>query len=218
MSEPRPLYLSVGNESTAFETMGICASGSLIRITGPNAAFLTPSDARKAIVQLQAILNWIEPPKPENEAPTPSGGVYGFHSLLVRRLTDTARLPTRAKRGDAGLDLYADEDATVPAHGRVLVETGIAVALPPGYVGLIWPRSGMAHHDGISTDAGVIDEGYRGPLKVLLTNGTDDDYPVIAGQKIAQLLVQPVATARVEEVSELPPGDRGAAGFGSTGA
>jgi dUTP pyrophosphatase len=218
MSEPRPLYLSVADASSAFETLQIAPSGALVKISGPSTAFLTPSDARQAIAQLQAILDWLEPPKPEESAPTQSGGVYGFHSLLAERVIATARLPTRAHPGDAGLDLYAAEDATIPAHGRRLVETGIAMAIPPGHVGLIWPRSGMAAHDGISTDAGVIDEGYRGPIRVLLTNAGDDCYPIVNGQKIAQLLVQPVASSRVEEVSELPAAVRGAAGFGSTGA
>jgi deoxyuridine 5'-triphosphate nucleotidohydrolase len=213
MTELRPLYLSVADDKAAFETLQIEQCGSLVKMVGPGVAFLTPQDARAAILHIQAILDMVSPPKSENEAPWRFNGV-----LPVKRLTKTATLPVRAKPGDAGMDLYADEDATVPAHGRRLVETGIAVAIPLGYVGLVWPRSGMATHDGVSTDAGVIDAGYRGPVKVLLTNATDDDYPVIAGHKIAQLVVQPVTLAKVEEVSELPNSARGAAGFGSTGA
>ena len=137
--------------------------------------------------------------------------------LKVKRLTDTAKLPTRAHTGDAGLDLYADEAWLLSATSRALINTTISIAIPDGYVGLIWPRSGLAAKHGISVDAGVIDAGYRGPVKVLVTNSGDDDYAVHVGDKIAQLLIQPVSLMEPVEVDCLDETDRSAGGFGSSG-
>jgi len=138
--------------------------------------------------------------------------------LPVKRLTETAVLPTRAHPGDAGLDLYADESVIVCASCRLLVSTGISVAIPPGYVGLIWPRSGLAAKHGISVDAGVIDAGYRGPIKVLITNASEDHhYEINRGEKIAQLLIQPVSLLDPVEVDALNETERHAGGFGSSG-
>lgn len=138
--------------------------------------------------------------------------------LPVKRLTKTAILPTRAHAGDAGLDLYADETAFVGHLDRVLVDTGISIAIPHGYVGLIWPRSGLATKYGISVDAGVIDSGYRGPVKVLVTNSCDYPYEIDRGDKIAQLLIQPVALLTPVEVDALNETERDSDGFGSTGS
>lgn len=137
--------------------------------------------------------------------------------LKVKRLTDTAILPTRAHAGDAGLDLYADEAGLLSATSRALINTNISIAIPDGYVGLIWPRSGLAAKHGISVDAGVIDAGYRGPVKVLVTNSGDDDYAVHRGDKIAQLLIQPVSLMEPVEVDCLSETERNAGGFGSSG-
>jgi len=136
--------------------------------------------------------------------------------LNVKRLTETAKLPTRAHPADAGMDLYADETVNVPHFGRAVVKTGIAVAIPEGYVGLIWPRSGLASK-GISTDAGVIDAGYRGEISVVLTNGTPHTKTIHRGDKIAQLLIQPIWTPELSEVDDLDGTARGVGGFGSTG-
>lgn len=97
------------------------------------------------------------------------------------------------------------------------MSTGIAVAIAPGYCGLVWPRSGLAGH-GLDTSAGVIDSDYRGPVKVLLCNGTPHRKTVHAGDRIAQLLIMPVLMPNVIEVDALPASERGANGFGSTGA
>jgi len=138
--------------------------------------------------------------------------------LPVKRLTETALLPTRAHPGDAGLDLYADEYAFVAYLDRALVSTGISVAIPHGYVGLIWPRSGLAAKYGISVDAGVIDAGYRGPIKVLITNAsTVQHYEINRGDKIAQLLIQPVSLMEPVDVDELNETERNGGGFGSSG-
>jgi len=138
-------------------------------------------------------------------------------TLCVKRLTSTAILPTRAHPDDAGLDLYADESVVIPEYHRAVVKTGVAVAIDSGKVGLIWPRSGLAAR-GLSTDAGVIDSAYRGEIGVVLTNGTPHKRAIQAGDKIAQLLVQPVSTPVVQEVDSLNATERGSAGFGSTGA
>jgi len=138
-------------------------------------------------------------------------------TLPVKRLTETALLPTRAHPGDAGLDLYADESAYINSLDRELVSTGIIIAIPSGYVGLIWPRSGMAAKFGISVDAGVIDSGYRGPVKVLITNSGDYPYEIGRGDKIAQLLIQPVSLLDPVEVDALNETERDAGGFGSSG-
>ncbi len=137
--------------------------------------------------------------------------------LFVKLLTETAQVPTRAHADDAGLDLYADESVIVPAQGRAWVKTGIAVAVPPAFVGLVWPRSGMAG-EGWTVDAGVVDCGYRGEVKVLMVNATGQDGVILAGQKIAQLLVQNIASPGIKTVDELPPSGRGENGFGSSGA
>ena len=136
--------------------------------------------------------------------------------LYLQRLTETAISPTRATDGAAGLDLYADEPAMIPEYNRAWVKTGIAVAIAPGYVGLVWPRSGLAG-SGLDTSAGVVDSDYRGELKVLLCNGTPHRRGVKQGDRIAQLLIMPIGMPNVIEVDALPETSRGANGFGSTG-
>ncbi|CAI2719073.1 dUTP diphosphatase [Nitrospina watsonii] len=126
-------------------------------------------------------------------------------------------VPAYAHPGDAGADLYAAEDALIPARGRTLVATGIRIALPAGHVGLIWPRSGMAVKQGIDCGAGVIDAQYRGEVRVLLFNHSDDDVTVKKGDRIAQLLVQQVARVEFFPVEDLDETARGANGFGSSG-
>lgn len=122
-----------------------------------------------------------------------------------------------AHPGDAGADLRASVDATVPARGKSLIPTGIRLALPPGYVGLIWPRSGLAVDHALDCGAGVIDSQYRGEIKVLLFNHGDADYHVKSGDRIAQLLIQKVETVEFIPIDDLDQTARGEAGFGSTG-
>ncbi|MFL5893196.1 MAG: dUTP diphosphatase [Solirubrobacterales bacterium] len=140
--------------------------------------------------------------------------------LRVRRLREEATIPTRAHQGDAGLDLYAAESATIAPGERATVATGIALEIPAGFAGLVLPRSGLAARHGIAlvNAPGLIDSGYRGEVKVLLLN-TDrgDTFEVSSGDRIAQLLLSPVTEARPVEVSELELSARGAGGFGSSG-
>jgi dUTP pyrophosphatase len=140
--------------------------------------------------------------------------------LRVARLHQDARLPARAHPGDAGLDLYAAEPASIAAGERTSVGTGIAVAIPEGHAGLVLPRSGLAARHGITLPnaPGLIDAGYRGELRVLLLN-TDPSgsFEVAPGDRIAQLVVTPVAEAVPVEVEALEETARGLAGFGSSG-
>ena len=139
----------------------------------------------------------------------------------MRQLDPDLPLPAYAHPGDAGADLVAREDAVLTAAGgRALVPTGIAVALPEGWAGFVQPRSGLALRHGVTVlnSPGLIDCGYRDELKVLLVN-TDPgvDYHVRRGDRIAQLVLRPVAEAAFVPVDELPDSARATGGFGSSG-
>ena len=140
--------------------------------------------------------------------------------LPVRRLDPDLPLPAYAHPGDAGADLRAAEEVVLPPGGRATVGTGLAVAVPDGYAAFVHPRSGLAARHGITlvNAPGTVDAGYRGEIRVVLLN-TDPATPftVRRGDRIAQLVVQPVARPRYREVGELPPAPRGQGGFGSTG-
>jgi dUTP diphosphatase len=140
--------------------------------------------------------------------------------LHVTRLRDDAVLPESAYPGDAGLDLVACERVKLGPGERALVPTGIAVAIPDGYAGLVVPRSGLALRHGISlvNTPGIIDSGYRGELRVIAINTERSaTFVVEAGMRIAQLVVVPIPTLSVVEDTELPETARGRAGFGSSG-
>jgi dUTP pyrophosphatase len=128
-------------------------------------------------------------------------------------------LPKYATRGDAGADLVSSEDVRIAARQRVLVKTGIKIAIPEGYVGLVHPRSGLALKHGITVlnAPGTIDAGYRGEVGVILLNTGSLDFEVKAGDRIAQLVIQKVEYAEFEIVDALTETDRGDGGFGSTG-
>jgi dUTP pyrophosphatase len=140
--------------------------------------------------------------------------------LAVRRVDPAATLPTRAHEGDAGLDLYASEAASIAPGARASVGTGIALEVPPGHAALVLPRSGLAAKHGIAlvNAPGLIDAGYRGEVRVLLHN-TDAavEFDVSAGDRIAQLLLVPFVSADPVEVEELAVSERGEGGFGSSG-
>lgn len=144
---------------------------------------------------------------------------YLSYELPVKRLTETAKLPDKANLFDAGLDLYCDEKEVVSlAPGeRKLFSTGISVAIPKGFVGLIWPRSGHAVKKGLDTMAGVIDSPYRGEVKVLLINHSNEYQVYSPGDKIAQMLVQIIPDFTAVEVEDLDATSRGEKGFGSSG-
>jgi dUTP pyrophosphatase len=140
--------------------------------------------------------------------------------LPVRRLRPDAAIPRRAHDRDAGLDLVAAEDVDLPPGGRGVVPTGLAVAVPAGWAGLVVPRSGLARRHGVSlTNApGLIDSGYRGELQVLVVNHGEAPHRIAAGDRVAQLVLVPAWAGRAVEVDELPASDgRGTGGFGSSG-
>lgn len=140
-------------------------------------------------------------------------------NLPVLIVAQEGFLPNYAQPGDAGADLRSRIAVSVPAHGRVLVPTGVSIALPDGYVGLVHPRSGLAHKHGITVlnAPGTVDAGYRGEIAVNLYNSTDDDFAIEIGDRIAQLVIQQVERAHFIEVERLPESDRGEGGHGSTG-
>ena len=141
-------------------------------------------------------------------------------SIEFKLLHELAHAPKYAHNGDAGADLVCIEDVTLQPGERLLVSTGVAIALPAGYVGLVHPRSGLAtkHGIGIVNTPGTVDSGYRGELKVCLIN-LDPTHAVSlpAGSRIAQLVIQEVITAQFIEVENLDDTDRSDRGFGSTG-
>lgn len=143
--------------------------------------------------------------------------------MLFKKTDQRAIAPQAAKPGDAGADLHALEDTRIPPRGRALVRTGIAVAIPFMHVGRVLSRSGLSLKNGIEAGAGVIDAGYRGEIGVVLHNHTDEAFHVAAGDRIAQLVVTPIAVPAWHEVEELEPllgtdgTHRGEGGFGSTG-
>lgn len=137
--------------------------------------------------------------------------------LEVKKLDPEVKLPTRAHSDDAGLDLYSIEECVLAPSERRAIKTGIAVAIPTGYVGLIWDKSGLAAKAGLKTMGGVIDAAYRGEIMVIVANLSDTLYKIEKGSKIAQLIIQKVELTEVCEVSELDDTIRGKDGFGSTG-
>lgn len=138
--------------------------------------------------------------------------------LLVQKIRHDAILPTYAHDTDAGMDIYTPDTVELAPSARVLAATGIALAVPAGYVGLVWDKSGIATRHGIVTVAGVIDAGYRGEVKIGLLNTGSEHHTFAPGQKIAQLLIQPVSCPAIVEATTLTGTQRGTGGFGSTGA
>jgi len=141
--------------------------------------------------------------------------------IPVRRLDPALPLPAAAHAGDAGYDLRAREAAVIaPAGGRAAVPTGIAVAIPPGFAGLVLPRSGLALRHGVTclNAPGLIDAGYRDEIRVILVNHDPaEPFKVEVGDRIAQLVIQAVETVEWDEVADLGETTRGLGGFGSTG-
>lgn len=121
-----------------------------------------------------------------------------MEKLIGEKVTPTAKLPTRAYEGDAGLDLYADEEVLLLPGQHLSIKTGIKLAIPFGYVGLIWDKGSLAKQ-GLHTLAGVVDAGYRGEIFVDLINLNTNDYIIKVGQKIAQILIQPVSLCEISE-------------------
>ena len=141
-------------------------------------------------------------------------------NVSVKRLDPSVELPSYAYTGDAGLDLRANETVDILPHHRVLIPTGLAIALPDGYAGFVQPRSGLALKKGltIANTPGLIDAHYRGELKVICVNlDPEETIHIERGERIAQLVIQEVPVVHLVEVDELDETDRGTGGFGSSG-
>ncbi|MDD8020053.1 MAG: dUTP diphosphatase [Acidobacteriota bacterium] len=136
--------------------------------------------------------------------------------ILVKRINQAARMPVFNHPGDAGLDLFSCQTMTIGPGETMAVPTGLQMAIPFGYAGLIWDKSGLALQ-GIHRLAGVVDAGYRGEVKIVLTNLSQMPFVITSGMKIAQMLIQPVEMPEPVEVETLDETRRGEAGFGSTG-
>jgi len=136
--------------------------------------------------------------------------------LRVKRISAEAKLPVYQHPGDAGMDLFAAEEVTLGPGDVKAVPTGIMMAIPEGYVGLIWDKSGISLL-GVHRLAGVVDAGYRGEVRVVMVNLGKEPYVIKKGMKIAQMLIQPVETVAIVEAEELDETSRGEGGFGSTG-
>ncbi len=137
--------------------------------------------------------------------------------IFVKKLHQDATIPNFAHESDAGADLCAVEDVTIAAGTQTTIATGIAMQVADGYVGLVWDKSGISAKRRLKVMGGVIDAGYRGEILVTLANLGDTEQSFKKGEKIAQLLIQPVLRPRMLEVNELDDTTRGSGGFGSTG-
>jgi len=137
--------------------------------------------------------------------------------IQIKKLHPDAIIPEYAHPTDAGMDLFAYTSAIIAPKTRASISTGFSMAFPPGYVALFWDKSGLAAKSGLTILAGVIDSEYRGEPVIVVFNTSDQPYEVKKGQKIAQMLIQPVVHATVSEVTELNNTVRGTGGLGSTG-
>jgi len=136
--------------------------------------------------------------------------------LKVKKIHSEAKLPVYGHPGDAGMDLFACGDKILAPGELFPVPTGIKMAIPKGFVGLIWDKSGVSLK-GVHRLAGVVDAGYRGEVQVVLINLGRESYEIKSGMKIAQMLIQPVSSADIRESETLDDTSRGEGGFGSTG-
>jgi len=140
-------------------------------------------------------------------------------TVKIQKVTDAAIIPSYAHPGDAGVDLYAAEDAVLMPGERKLVRTGIKIAVPKGYEAQVRPKSGLALKHGLSivNTPGTIDAGYRGEVGVICINLGNEAIKIEAGKKIAQMVFKKIETVKFEEAEELDGTSRGEGGFGSTG-
>nr|XP_023012863.1 deoxyuridine 5'-triphosphate nucleotidohydrolase-like [Leptinotarsa decemlineata] len=155
--------------------------------------------------------------KEQNNSKMPSKENGVALKLRYSKVVPEAYIPTKGSLKAAGYDLRSAFDITVPARGKALVDTGLKIELPEGCYGRIAPRSGLAVKNFIDVGAGVVDEDYRGVLKVVLFNHSDTDFEVRSGDRIAQLICEKIYYPVLEEVQELTATERGEGGFGSTG-
>lgn len=138
--------------------------------------------------------------------------------VYIQKIDPFAKSPIYAYEGDAGMDLFSCRDYKILPGLKGVISTGIKIAIPQGYAGFVWDKSGIAVKNHIKTMAGVIDSNYRGELKVVLTNLGKEDYTIKKGEKIAQLVIKPVESPEIIEIDEIESNEsRGGRGFGSSG-
>jgi len=137
--------------------------------------------------------------------------------VKIQRIDKDIEMVKYAHEGDAAFDLRSSENINLSAGGKVLVPTGIKMAIPEGFAGLIWDRSGLAANSSLHCLAGVVDSGYRGEIKIILVNLSNNDMYIKKGMRIAQMIIQKVEYPRLEEVESLDITKRDDSGFGSTG-
>lgn len=137
--------------------------------------------------------------------------------LKIKKLDNTAKLPSYAHSGDAGLDLFAVKEVQLKSREYAAIPTGISMEIPEGYVGLIWDKSGLSINHGLKVLGGVINSSYRGEIKIGIINLGTEAHVFGVGDKIAQMLIQRVETVEIVETDELSNTRRGESGFGSTG-
>ncbi|KAF2404018.1 dUTP diphosphatase [Trichodelitschia bisporula] len=197
--------------------------GSFVEISSPASASAAASTRRGQSASRSALASAANTATPTPQTPATVHATRTMAtkttvpSLQIQLLSESAKAPTRGSKFAAGLDLYAAEETVIPARGRGFVATGIAIAVPVGTYGRVAPRSGLAAKHGIDTGAGVIDADYRGEVKVILFNFSDEEFAVNVGDRVAQLIVERIVTPEVEVVQMLDQTVRGAGGFGSTG-
>ena len=136
--------------------------------------------------------------------------------LQIKRLDKSIEIPRYAHEGDAGFDIRASRDVLIKGGEKVIIPTALSMAVPEGYVGLIWDRSGLSAKNSLHCLAGVLDSHYRGEIKVVMVNLGKDEFQIEKGMRIAQMLIQPVVQVNLKEVDDLGETERGD-GFGSSG-
>jgi dUTP pyrophosphatase len=137
--------------------------------------------------------------------------------IKFKKLNNSAIVPSFNCEGDAGMDIYCDSDFVAMPGKIVSISTGISMELQKGYVALIWDRSGLAVKNGIKTMGGVLDSGYRGEIKIIITNFSNEKLEIKKGSRVAQMLIQKYEVPDIEVVEELSGSERGDGGFGSSG-
>jgi len=137
--------------------------------------------------------------------------------IKFQKISKKAQLPAYTNPGDAGMDLRTLEPKTLKPGERHIFTTGLAVAIPRNHVGLVWDRSGLAAKEGLTCLAGVIDSGYRGEIGVVMLNTSKKSVKIEQGDRVAQLLIQPVVQAKIKEAKTLSETQRGKGGFGASG-
>jgi dUTP pyrophosphatase len=137
-------------------------------------------------------------------------------NIMIKKIHQDAKIPVYAHAGDAGMDLFSCVDMVIGSGETMPVPTGLRMAIPAGYVGLVWDKSGLSLK-GVHRLAGVVDAGYRGEMRVVMVNLGKEPFVIKAGMKIAQMLIQPVEAPTIVEADGLDDTSRGEGGFGSTG-